>query len=207
MARPLRSSRAARVAANFSILPVLRADSAGATAFRTPWEREFAIHRGTVMLRRIHWLVLLLAAGASASGCCCCCCNGPFQRLMHGPQVCDDYRGGGSYYCGCGCGETYYGDWKSSPPALRAVRPLRQLGRPGVPPAVLRIAAAHRQHHANRRRGERAAERPYAGRRDVWSADDGPAAASLRRPAANRTRAAAHHGGIRENSVRCSERA
>ena len=35
-----------------------------------------------------------------------------FQRRAYP----DDYRGAGSYWCGCGCGELYLGDWKSNPP-------------------------------------------------------------------------------------------
>jgi hypothetical protein len=95
-------------------------------------------------LRRLLFLALATAGLFATSGCCCCCspCGGggsPCGRCglldacgltcggccspcggcgLLGRRYClpDDYRGAGSYYCDCGCGELYLGDWHSFPP-------------------------------------------------------------------------------------------
>ena len=82
------------------------------------------------MIRAQRFLFALLAtAGLIASSGCCCCnsgcgngcaCGGCGCGILHRPwfnrDYPDDYRGGGSYFCDCGCGELYLGDWHSNPP-------------------------------------------------------------------------------------------
>ena len=58
------------------------------------------------------------ACGSSCGGACGSSCGGScgLCSLFCRRTLPDDYRGAGSYYCGCGCGELYLGDWRSSPP-------------------------------------------------------------------------------------------
>jgi hypothetical protein len=79
--------------------------------------------RSTTMIAlRRGFLTLLTVAGLiGSSGCCCCspcntCGNGCGCGLLCGRELPDDYRGAGSYWCDCGCGELYCGDWHSYPP-------------------------------------------------------------------------------------------
>ncbi|HEV3417739.1 MAG TPA: hypothetical protein VG056_13020 [Pirellulales bacterium] len=77
-------------------------------------------------LKRALFVLLAVAGLIGSSGCCCCCspCNGCGDGCGNGcgcgllGRRClpDDYRGGGSYWCDCGCGELYLGDWHSFPP-------------------------------------------------------------------------------------------
>jgi hypothetical protein len=65
---------------------------------------------------------LLDACGLTCGGCgspCGGCGLLPFGGCgLLGGRWClpDDYHGAGSYYCNCGCGELYLGDWHSFPP-------------------------------------------------------------------------------------------
>ncbi len=91
-------------------------------------------------LKRIALLSIIAAALCGSSGCCCCSpcgscgggcsscgggCGGCAGGCGGGCGLCgllskrelpDDYRGAGSYWCDCGCGELYCGDWHSYPP-------------------------------------------------------------------------------------------
>jgi|GEM_PF-3234444 len=81
-------------------------------------------------LKRALFASMLLAASVGTSGCCCspcgqcsdcgscasCGCGScALGRLFCGDFP-DDYRGAGSYWCDCGCGELYLGDWHSCTP-------------------------------------------------------------------------------------------
>ena len=62
---------------------------------------------------------LLDACGLTCGGCASPCGGcGLLGCGLLGGRCCpsDDYQGAGSYYCGCGCGELYLGDWHSFPP-------------------------------------------------------------------------------------------
>jgi hypothetical protein len=80
--------------------------------------------------KRLMFALLAAASLIASSGCCCynggcgcggggcgggCCGCGLFHHWFCNDYP-DDYRGGGSYWCDCGCGELYCGDWHSSPP-------------------------------------------------------------------------------------------
>lgn len=94
-----------------------------------------------VGLKRFLLLSLVIAGLTWSSGCCCSPCGGcgggcgsscggcnscgscgscggccPLSFLFCKRELPDDYRGGGSYWCDCGCGELYCGDWHSYPP-------------------------------------------------------------------------------------------
>ena len=88
------------------------------------------------MIRRFLGLALLAATLSGASGCCCCC--GPFAQLcdkLHPGCVADDYRGGGSYFPDCGCGELYIDDWHNNPPRCEPCDQCTACWTgPGVPP-------------------------------------------------------------------------
>lgn len=63
------------------------------------------------MIRRMLCLAALLGALTSTTGCKC------WQGFFKGDLCaeCDPY-GGGTFYCGEGCGEKHQGDWISHPP-------------------------------------------------------------------------------------------
>jgi hypothetical protein len=90
------------------------------------------------MLRRTFWMALLSACLFNAGGCCCCC--GPFAKIADSLRphcVADDYRGGGSYYADCGCGELYIDDWHSNPPRCEPCDQCTACWTgPGVPPPM-----------------------------------------------------------------------
>jgi hypothetical protein len=82
-------------------------------------------------LKRALLASLLLIAFAGVGGCCCSpcgrcggggdcgscgCCSCGLCDLLCQSELPDDYRGAGSYWCDCGCGELYLGDWHSCPP-------------------------------------------------------------------------------------------
>ncbi len=65
--------------------------------------------------KRLLLALVAMAGLIGSSGCCCCGCGGCREALFHRDRP-DDYKGAGSYFCGCGCGELYCGDWHSTPP-------------------------------------------------------------------------------------------
>ena len=63
------------------------------------------------MIQRISWFAILLSGLLGTTGCKC------WQGFFKGDLCaeCDPY-GGGTFYCGEGCGDRYQGDWISHPP-------------------------------------------------------------------------------------------